>query len=585
MAFMAQPWKDPRSGIYYIRRRVPKDVKPYLPQFGEFYKRSLETTCRIEAKTRFASEWTKSEELFGRTRLQNQGDFQPAARDAIQIAAWWAKRELEDSELSGNFEQWLICTDDDVETLASCFGAGKARDILKRRDFGARRMASLDKLISEELSRHNLPPATNGSAFETQLREAFLAKQLELSEIAFKRYHDDHATTLSMPPEAPLSFDTARHEREENKLSEVFESWARRARDTDGDSRDVRKRIGEYQATINRFIELLGDLPVERIRRKTVEEFQGFLRRLPSKGDGIRALNAPEQIAKADALDLPRLSTATVKNRLMALSAVLSYAVRMEYLAENPVTTSGITQQLAKASSKAARTAPRKSYTRTELITIFSSPAFRGEWLPPRASFGKAWFWLPLLLCYSGARREEIAQMRASEVRQSEDGIWYLDLMSTPEEDGNDKRTMKTLGSHRAVAVHPDLIELGLLDYVAELPQDGQLFPLLTPSPDGWYGHNFGKRWGEYLKKVVGLQSPVRPAHGFRHAFKTMCREAGIPEEVHDAMTGHDNGSVSRKYGERQLLHIQREHLITLPSIARLAGLLEKPEASTETYR
>lgn len=97
MAFMAQPWKDPRSGIYYIRRRVPKDVKPHLPQFGEFYKRSLETTCRLEAKTRFAAEWTKSEELFGRARLQNQGSFQPSARDAVQMAAWWAKRELKDS--------------------------------------------------------------------------------------------------------------------------------------------------------------------------------------------------------------------------------------------------------------------------------------------------------------------------------------------------------------------------------------------------------------------------------------------------------------------------------------------------------
>lgn len=574
MAFMAQPWKDPRSGIYYIRRRVPKDVKPHLPQFGEFYKRSLETTCRLEAKTRFAAEWTKSEELFGRARLQNQGGFQPSARDAVQMAAWWAKRELEDSELSGNFEQWLICTDDDVETLASCFGAGKARDLLKRRDFGASRMASLDSVISEELSRHNLPPVASGSAFETQLREAFLAKQLELSEVAFKRHHDDHATALSMPSEAPLSFDTTRHPREENKLSEVFESWARRARDTDGDSRDVRKRIGEYQATINRFIELLGDLPVQHIRRRTVEEFQGLLRRLPSKGEGIRSLNAHEQIAKADALDLPRLSTVTIKNRLMALSSVLSYAVRMEYLGENPVTTSGITQQLAKASSKAARTAPRRSYNRDELVQIFSSPIFRDEWVSPRASFGRAWYWLPLLLCYSGARREELAQMRASEVKTSEDGVTFLDLMSTSDEDTKDGRTMKTLGSHRAVALHPDLIELGFLDYVDGLPKNGQLFPLLTPNPEGWYGHNFGKRWSEYLKKVVSLQSPVAPSHGFRHAFKTMCREASIPEEIHDAMTGHDNGSVSRRYGERQLLALQLEHLKRLPSVARLANLL-----------
>nr|WP_288497745.1 site-specific integrase [uncultured Pseudomonas sp.] len=579
---MAQPWKDPRSGIFYIRRRVPKDVKDLLPQYGEFYKRSLETSSSQEAKTRFAAEWTKSQEIFEIARLQLKGTYQPTARDAVQLAARWAKRELDEMEISAAFTDWLVaCDEGQVETLASFFGSGKARDLLNRKDFGDSRKARLDSFITNELSRHNLPIPSPGSIFESQLQEAFLAKQLELSEVARKRYYDDHSAQLSMPTEAPLSIEITRRPTTENKLSQIFESWVRRTKDTDGDSRDVRKRIGEYQATTNRFIELLGDLPVESIKRKTVEEFQGLLRRLPSKGEGIRSLNAREQISKADALDLPRLSTVTIKNRLMALSAILSYAVRMEYIDENPVTASGITQQLAKASSKAARMAPRKSYTRDELIQIFSSPVFKGQWISPRATFGQAWFWLPLLLCYSGARREELAQMRASEVRVSEDGVWYLDLMSTSDEDGNDTRTMKTLGSHRAVALHPDLIELGFLDYVAELAKDSQLFPLLTPSPEGWYGHNFGKRWGEYLRKVAELQSPVRPSHGFRHSFKTMCREAGIPEDIHDAMTGHDNGSVSRKYGERNLLQIQRKHLARLPSIARLAGLLEpSPDTS-----
>jgi hypothetical protein len=30
------------------------------------------------------------------------------------------------------------------------------------------------------------------------------------------------------------------------------------------------------------------------------------------------------------------------------------------------------------------------------------------------------------LLCYTGARREEVAQMKANEVRKSEDGIWHM---------------------------------------------------------------------------------------------------------------------------------------------------------------
>lgn len=66
----------------------------------------------------------------------------------------------------------------------------------------------------------------------------------------------------------------------------------------------------------------------------------------------------------------------------------------------------------------------------------------------------------------------------------------------------------------------------------------------------------------------------MSPSHGFRHSFKTMCRQAGIPEEIHDAMTGHDDGAVSRHYGERHLLKIQYEQLGRLPSTAPLAGLI-----------
>jgi hypothetical protein len=37
--------------------------------------------------------------------------------------------------------------------------------------------------------------------------------------------------------------------------------------------------------------------------------------------------------------------------------------------------------------------------------------------------------------------------------------------------------------------------------------------------------------------------------HSFRHTFKRMCRDAGIGEELHDALTGHSGGGVGRSYG------------------------------------
>jgi integrase len=324
---------------------------------------------------------------------------------------------------------------------------------------------------------------------------------------------------------------------------------------------EERFRNARLQLTGDHSPTLQSDLPVAQIKRKTSEDFYGFLRQMPTQSKGIRNLGAHEQIERAKQQDLPLLTSLTIKNKLMGLSAVLTYALKMEYVTENAVIASGITKSLSKAGAKQTRTAPRKGYTEAELIQVFTSPVFKGEWAPPRASFGAAWTWLPLLLCYTGARREEIAQMKANEVRQSEDGIWHLDLLGTADEGSDDDRTLKTNGSHRLVALHQDLIDLGFVDYVLGPPARGQLFPSLKTNPDGYYGHNFGKQWGGYLRKVADLDSPVSPSHGFRHAFKTMCRNVGIPEEIHDAITGHDDGSVSRRYGERHLLKTQYEQL------------------------
>ena len=85
-------------------------------------------------------------------------------------------------------------------------------------------------------------------------------------------------------------------------------------------------------------------------------------------------------------------------------------------------------------------------------------------------------------------------------------------------------------------------------------------------NPAGYFGANFGKRWSEYLRKTVKLDSPVSPIHGFSHTFKTLCRDAGIPEDVHDAITGHAGpGGIARDYGSMPLRRMA-EQLKKYPS-------------------
>ncbi|MED5611563.1 DUF6538 domain-containing protein [Pseudomonas sp. JH-2] len=51
---MAQPFKHPQSGVFYLRRRVPDELRP-IP--GHEYKRSLKT--RAPPQRRHASQQSR----------------------------------------------------------------------------------------------------------------------------------------------------------------------------------------------------------------------------------------------------------------------------------------------------------------------------------------------------------------------------------------------------------------------------------------------------------------------------------------------------------------------------------------------
>ena len=48
-------------------------------------------------------------------------------------------------------------------------------------------------------------------------------------------------------------------------------------------------------------------------------------------------------------------------------------------------------------------------------------------------------------------------------------------------------------------------------------------------------------------------EDPAKTFHSFRHTFKRACREAGLGEEIDNALTGHSGGGVGRSYGRERL--------------------------------
>lgn len=101
--------------------------------------------------------------------------------------------------------------------------------------------------------------------------------------------------------------------------------------------------------------------------------------------------------------------------------------------------------------------------------------------------------------------------------------------------------------------MHPELVKAGLVEYwedVAEADHEW-LFPELEPAHDGRRGGTYGQWFARYLRSSRGCHILDRRVvfHSFRHTFKTLCREAALPEEIHDALTGHTSASVGRSYG------------------------------------
>lgn len=266
----------------------------------------------------------------------------------------------------------------------------------------------------------------------------------------------------------------------------------------------------------------------------TAEAFDRFIKRPVSRID--RRLVA----AYRDSLLTTSLHPKTVTKKLGHLSAILQAAVDAGLQETNHVRGLRVPRQ-------EGQTAGRRPFSAQELALVFASPVFSAK-LRPRAGGGDACAWLPALGLLTGCRLEELSQLRLRDVEF--DPVHGLLLHIRP--DGMTTR-VKNNASIRIVPIHPELVRIGFQRYVDARRKAGDewLFPQLVPDRFNKRSGNWSKWWGRYLRDAqgCGIEDRSLVFHAFRHAFKTLCRAARIPEDVHDVLTGHANGQVSRLYG------------------------------------
>jgi integrase len=134
--------------------------------------------------------------------------------------------------------------------------------------------------------------------------------------------------------------------------------------------------------------------------------------------------------------------------------------------------------------------------------------------------------------------------------------IEITDLFDDDDDEEEEKidvedKSVKTESSRRTAPIPEFLIAEGFMKFVASKKPGEPLFPDMKPDTYGRRGGTASKRVCRMVRVNLGIKDRrVSPNHSFRHWYKDLCRNSGIDEEVHDALTGHAGKSEGRKYGD-----------------------------------
>lgn len=562
MALMTYLLRD-RHGTYYFRRVIPPELRPFMPApwLGKAnWKRSLKTKLPADAKVRASRMLAECTADFQAGERRRRGE-PVSTRDAVILDASML------TEIETDTFRELLARDaeersegDDRRHLQTPQEREAWPDLVPV-SFGRKGMAEdhhvaygdgvelLSADYRKALSRSD--PAIVASELRATLRRRGLTAPLTPAEeheagLAVLRGHV-RAYAAMLDRQRGEIVETPKPDAERGpRLSEAFAAW-KEGGSAKGTKRPGDNTVREAQHAVRRFREWHGDIRLADITREKAREFRDALARVPTRlKRHLLKLPLRELLAHSEAIGPPAFA-GTINKSLQLLSAIVTHAIRdgrMDRVAafSNPF------DKGMKLSVDAREVESREVFEAGDLRAIFGTRVFT-ERERPKGGGEEAAFWLPLIGHLTGARQGEIAQLRIGDVRRDpETGIWFFDIST---EGG---RSIKTASSRRRVPLHPVLEVAGLLRYRQWLLDagsslDGPLWPGIVSDAQGRRAGPWSKWFNRWLRNSAGVKDAGKVFHSFRHTFKRMARDAGLAEEMHDALTGHSGGGVGRSYG------------------------------------
>lgn len=161
--------------------------------------------------------------------------------------------------------------------------------------------------------------------------------------------------------------------------------------------------------------------------------------------------------------------------------------------------------------------------------------------------FHCALYFVPILIYYTGCRREELCGLMVDDVILDNGDIPYLHIGK------NERRRIKNPQSQRNVPLHAEVLRLNFIAYVKAIKALGYklLFPdLYSPSSRSPLGDRFYKQFKPILESA-GVTEEGLGSHAVRHLFGSQLKKKLVAEEDRADLLGHGGGSeTSERYCE-----------------------------------
>lgn len=501
---MSSPWKHPKTGVYWLRRRVPAHLVQLVGRREE--KQSLRTKDPVEAKRAFAIAMGAIEERWANLE---RGSRALSPREALNLS-----RVFYDGMLDEFRDQPLLQTRWDVEVGATCFVPVAASTPVNLAVDEREVRRTIMENWCREFARHRL--AQNGvsiSAENVEILGRSICGALQAAALELKRISATPAfgqpTEKALLPTAATGGQKASVPPKSVPAKDIFDGWA-------AERRPNQKTLYSYERVLAAFMTFVGKDDVAAVTQKNVAAW------------------------KADMLSKGLSAKTIAASKLGAVRAVFQWATDNGVISENPFSKVSITVKKKPGER-------RRGYSDDEAALVLR--AAETEESAHRR-------WVPLLCAYTGARVSEVSQLRKEDLTKHQ-GIWCLQL--TPEAG-----SLKNASSERVIPLHPRVVDAGFVKFVDKLAA-GPIFSEVPPDRFGVRGGNMTKLVSRWVRDELHIRDPrLAPSHAWRHRFKTLCRRHGVSSDIGDALTGHSARTVADTYGAFEVTALYRE-LCKLP--------------------